>query len=75
MPARVGELADGNRMLVLGDSILEATSSRYGGEMCAALVPHGWAVEIDAENGRDAGVGLDVLQDRSTAVRSSTRRW
>jgi hypothetical protein len=32
--------------------------------MCARLVPHGWAVEIDAENGRDAGVGLQVLEDR-----------
>ena len=62
-------------MLVLGDSILEATSSSYGGEMCAALVPHGWAVEIDAENGRDAGVGLEVLEDRLDTVRSSTRRW
>ena len=51
-------------MLVLGDSILEATSSSYGGEMCRRLVPHGWAVEIDAENGRDAGVGLQILEDR-----------
>lgn len=63
-PGRAGELADGNRLLVLGDSILEATTTRYGGEMCARLNPHGWAVEIDAENGRDAGVGLDVLEDR-----------
>lgn len=61
---RVGEVARGNRLLVLGDSVLEATSTRYGGEMCARLVPHGWAVEIDAENGRDAGVGLQVLEDR-----------
>jgi lysophospholipase L1-like esterase len=64
LPARVAELADGNRLLVLGDSILEATSTRYGGELCHRLVPHGWAVEIDAENGRDAGVGLEVLEDR-----------
>jgi lysophospholipase L1-like esterase len=63
-PLRVGEVAGGNRLLVLGDSLLEATSSRYGGEMCARLVPHGWAVEIDAENGRDAAVGLQVLEDR-----------
>jgi hypothetical protein len=61
---RVGELADGNRLLVLGDSILEATGSRYGGEMCSRLNPHGWAVALDAENGRDAGVGLDVLENR-----------
>jgi lysophospholipase L1-like esterase len=67
LPVRVGELADGNRLLVLGDSILEATSTRYGGEMCLRLVPHGWAVEIDAENGRDAGVGLQILEDRLEA--------
>ena len=66
-PMRVGELAEGNRLLVLGDSLLEATSSRYGGEMCRRLVPHGWAVGIDAENGRDAGVGLQVLEDRLDA--------
>ena len=64
LPTRVGQLADGNRLLVLGDSILEATSSGYGGEMCSRLVPHGWAVEIDAENGRDAGIGLEILEDR-----------
>src|SRR5687768_4990722 len=29
----VGEVADGNRLLILGDSVLEATSTRYGGEM------------------------------------------
>jgi lysophospholipase L1-like esterase len=63
-PLRAGEIARGNRLLLLGDSVLEATSTRYGGEMCARLVPHGWAVEIDAENGRDAGVGLQVLEDR-----------
>jgi lysophospholipase L1-like esterase len=67
LPVRVGELAEGNRLLVLGDSILEATSTRYGGEMCLRLVPHGWAVDIDAENGRDAGVGLQILEDRLDA--------
>ena len=61
---RAEPLASGNRLLVLGDSVLEATSTGYGGEMCARLVPHGWAVEIDAENGRDAGAGLEVLEDR-----------
>jgi hypothetical protein len=64
LPVRIGELAEGNRLLVLGDSVLEATSTSFGGEMCARLVPHGWAVEIDAENGRDAAVGLEVLEDR-----------
>jgi lysophospholipase L1-like esterase len=61
---RVGDVADGNNLFVLGDSILEATTTAYGGEMCTRLVPHGWAVEIDAENGRDAAAGLQVLRDR-----------
>jgi lysophospholipase L1-like esterase len=64
IPGRVGDVADGNDLLVLGDSILEATTTAYGGEMCERLVPHGWAVETDAENGRDAAAGLEVLRDR-----------
>ena len=61
---RVGEVAGGNQLFVLGDSILEATTTAYGGEMCNRLVPHGWTVDIDAENGRDAAAGLQVLEDR-----------
>jgi hypothetical protein len=61
---RVGEVTEGNHLFVLGDSILEATSTAYGGEMCNRLVPHGWTVDIDAENGRDAAAALQVLQDR-----------
>jgi hypothetical protein len=63
-PGRVGDIVHGNRLFVLGDSILEATTIAYGGEMCKRLVPHGWDVEIDAETGRDSAVGLQVLQDR-----------
>jgi hypothetical protein len=61
---RVGEVAGGYHLFVLGDSILEATTTAYGGEMCNGLVPHGWSVEIDAENGRDAATGLQVLEER-----------
>jgi hypothetical protein len=64
LPGRVGELADGNDLFVLGDSILEATSTAYGGEMCNRLIPHAWTVDIDADNGRDAAAGLQVLQER-----------
>ena len=61
---RVGDIVHGNRLFVLGDSILEATTTTYGGEMCKRVVPQGWDVEIDAETGRDTAVGLKVLQDR-----------
>ena len=30
----IGEVAEGNRVLMIGDSILASTSSRYGGQMC-----------------------------------------
>jgi hypothetical protein len=38
----IGPKVSGNRLLMIGDSILASTSSRYGNEMCDALVPLGW---------------------------------
>jgi lysophospholipase L1-like esterase len=64
VPGHIGDLADGNRLFILGDSILEATTPEYGGLMCSSLVPHRWSVETDAQTGRDAAGGLQVLQDR-----------
>jgi len=63
----VGRIADGNRLLMIGDSILASTAERYDGEMCASLVPLGWAVEIDAETGREVEFGLEVLDERLAA--------
>lgn len=60
----VGANADGNRVLVIGDSLIESTSPRYAGPMCDALVPLGWQVEIDAETGRFVDFGEDVISDR-----------
>jgi hypothetical protein len=51
-------------LLVLGDSILAATASRYGGAMCSALVPLGWSVAVEAEAGQMVGFGRTVLKDR-----------
>lgn len=62
--ATVGRRADGNRLLMIGDSILAATAERYTGEMCARLVPMGWAVEVDAETGRDIDFAMTVLEER-----------
>ena len=39
----IGDLVDGNRVLMIGDSILASTSSRYGNHMCDAVVPLGLA--------------------------------
>ena len=56
--------APGNRILMLGDSILASTSKRYSNTMCDALVPLGWQVEIEAEVSRPVDFGLDVMAVR-----------
>ncbi|MGH9272617.1 MAG: SGNH/GDSL hydrolase family protein, partial [Ilumatobacteraceae bacterium] len=65
-PATValGRIADGNRLLMIGDSILASTAERYTNEMCYSLVSLGWAVEIDAETGQTVEFGSEVLDAR-----------
>ena len=58
----LGELVGGNRLLMIGDSIFAGTESRYGGEMCAALNPLGWTVEVAAEPGRFVEFGVTVAE-------------
>jgi hypothetical protein len=60
----LGPRASGNRLLVIGDSIFEATSRRYGGEMCSALVPMGWQVALEARQGELIGFGRTVVRER-----------
>ncbi len=60
----VGERSEGNRVIVIGDSIMASTSQRFGGEMCLALVPQHWAVEVSAETGRFVEFGTRVLDRR-----------
>jgi lysophospholipase L1-like esterase len=60
----LGTVASGNRLLILGDSILAGTATRYGGAMCAGLVPLGWRVAVEAEAGQMVGFGRTVLRDR-----------
>ncbi len=66
-PVAIGRIADGNRLLMIGDSILASTAERYTGEMCASLVSLGWAVEIDAETGQTIEFGNEVLDTRLSA--------
>jgi hypothetical protein len=63
----VGRLVDGNRLLVIGDSLLASTAPRYGDDMCDQLVPMGWDVEIDAEVGRRIDFAQQVLRARLSA--------
>ncbi|MSO14716.1 MAG: hypothetical protein CK521_01445 [Acidimicrobium sp.] len=60
----LGTVASGNRLLVIGDSILAGTASRYGGAMCSGLVPLGWRVAVEAEAGQLVGFGRTVLRER-----------
>lgn len=68
----IGERVGGNRLLMIGDSIFAGTEDRFGGEMCAGLVPLGWAVEVAAEAGRFAEFGVEVadrtIPDRVAAA-------
>lgn len=63
----IGQKVSGNRLLMIGDSIMASTSSRYGNEMCNALVPLGWQVAIEAEASRFAEFGVRVLDQRLKA--------
>ena len=60
----IGDQVAGNRLLMIGDSILAGTETRYGGELCAALEPLGWAVEVAAEAGRFVEFGVRVANQR-----------
>lgn len=62
----LGQRAGGNKLLVVGDSILAATASRYGGAMCDELVPRGWRVAVEAEAGQMIGFGRTVVRERIT---------
>ncbi len=57
----VGDIVAGNRVLIIGDSIMASTSSRYGGQMCDALVPLGWEAAVEAEPSRFIDFGNRVL--------------
>ena len=65
--AQVGSLVSGNRVIMLGDSVMASTSKRYTNDMCDALVPLGWQVEVDAETGRFIEFGGTVLDARLSA--------
>ena len=58
----LGSLALGNRVLMIGDSILAATTRRYSNDMCEAMVPLGWRVDVEAESGRHIDFGQRVVE-------------
>ena len=53
-----GPQVSGSRVLIIGDSIIASTSSRYGNEMCSTLTKLGWQVAVEAQ----AGEFIDFAQ-------------
>jgi hypothetical protein len=60
----IGPQIGGNRVLMIGDSIMASTSSRYGNEMCNTLTHLGWQVAVEAQAGSFVDFGLKVLGRR-----------
>jgi hypothetical protein len=63
----IGSRLTGNRVILIGDSIMTSISHRYGDQACKSLVPLGWQVEVDAETGRFIPFGHKVLDKRLAA--------
>ena len=71
----VGDKVIDNRVLVIGDSIMASTATRYSGLMCDALVPLGWAVEVEAEPSRFIDFGNRVLDRVLDPVVGTENDW
>ena len=62
--AVLGSVAQGNNLLMIGDSIMASISKRYGNEACGLMVPQGWNVALEAEAGQFAEFAEKVLDRR-----------
>jgi len=60
----IGDEVFGNRLLVIGDTVLASTAPRFDGEMCDVLEAFGWQAEIAAEPGRFVEFGREVVAAR-----------
>lgn len=60
----VGELSDGPRLLMIGDSIFTSISRRSSNMACERLVPLGWQVAVEAERGRFIDLGLRIVKKK-----------
>lgn len=62
----IGDEVSGNRVLLIGDTVLAATAPRFDGAMCDVLEAFGWQAEIAAEVGRFIEFGATVVGARIT---------
>jgi hypothetical protein len=63
----VGPIVDavsGNRILIIGDTVLASTAPRNGGAMCRVLGDFGWNAEVDTEPGRFIEFADVVIEQR-----------
>lgn len=57
----VGEAAEGNRLLLIGDTAMATMTTRQEGVGCETLADFGWQTEIEAERGRFLSFASEVL--------------
>lgn len=60
----IGDEVFGNRLLLIGDTVIASTAPRFDGEMCDVFEAFGWQAEIAAEPGRFVEFGRDVVAAR-----------
>jgi hypothetical protein len=73
--APLSALVDGDRILLIGDSILASAAPRNGGELCDALVLFGWQAEIDAVADRGIDFAAGVLDARLIDEQGQQDDW
>lgn len=68
----VGDVVDGNRVLLIGDTAMATLTTRQDGIGCETLADFGWQTQIEAERGRFLAFATDVLDE--VAV-DTAERW
>lgn len=64
----VGAVAEGNRLLLIGDTALATLTTRQGGIGCETLADFGWETAIEAERGRFLAFATEVLDEVAVDV-------
>lgn len=59
----VGAVAEGNRVLLIGDTALATLTTRQDGIGCETLSDFGWQTQIEAERGRFLAFADEVLDE------------
>ncbi len=57
----VGDVAAGNRLLLIGDTAMATLTTRQDGVGCETFADFGWQTQIEAERGRFLSFASDVL--------------